>query len=60
MTFKEVIKILQKDGWYLKNIRGSHYYYVHDIKLGKITVPNHKGDLKPKTVDSILKQAGLK
>ena len=60
MTFKEVVKILQKDGWYLKDVRGSHYYYIHDTKTGKISVPNHKGDLKIKTANSILKQAGLK
>ena len=60
MTFKEIEKILLKDGWYLKNIKGSHYQYKHPTKPGKVTIPNHKGDLDIKTVRSILTQAGLK
>ena len=30
------------------------------INHGKITIPNHKGDIKKGTLNSILKQAGLK
>ncbi|MDD2444170.1 MAG: type II toxin-antitoxin system HicA family toxin, partial [Desulfotomaculaceae bacterium] len=40
---------------------GSHYYYKHPTKPGKISIPYHPGrDLKTKTVNSILRQAGLK
>lgn len=60
MTFRELEKLLKKDGWRLKSVRGSHHHYTHTTKPGKITIPNHKGDLKIKTVDNILKQAGLK
>jgi predicted RNA binding protein YcfA (HicA-like mRNA interferase family) len=60
MRFREVEKLLLKDGWRLKNARGSHNYYVHPTKKGKVTIPNHRGDLDLKTVNSILKQAGLK
>ena len=60
MKFKELERMLLNDGWKLKQIRGSHYQYVHDSKPGKITIPNHKGDLNIKTAHSILKQAGLK
>ncbi|MCQ2514266.1 MAG: type II toxin-antitoxin system HicA family toxin [Ruminococcus sp.] len=60
MRFREVEKILLNDGWYLKNVRGSHNYYIHPIKKGKVTIPNHRGDLDIKTVNSIFKQAGLK
>ncbi|WP_443652327.1 type II toxin-antitoxin system HicA family toxin [Dialister invisus] len=60
MTFRELEKLLKKDGWRLKSVRGSHHHYTHPTKPGKITIPNHKGDLKIKTVDNILKQAGLK
>lgn len=59
MTFREVEKILKNDGWYLKNVKGSHHQYVHPSKKGKVTVPCHSGDLDPKTVKSILTQAGL-
>lgn len=60
MRFREVEKILLNDGWYLKATKGSHKQYVHPTKLGKVTIPNHTGDLDIKTVKTILKQAGLK
>ncbi len=60
MRFRELEKILFADGWYLKNSRGSHNQYIHKTKPGKVTVPNHSGDLDPVTVKSIFKQAGLK
>ncbi|MDY4920831.1 MAG: type II toxin-antitoxin system HicA family toxin [Phascolarctobacterium sp.] len=59
MRFKEVEKILLKDGWTLKTVRGSHYQYVHPLKIGKITVPNHNGDLDKRTVKSIFAQAKI-
>lgn len=60
MRFREIEKILLKDGWVLKNAKGSHNQYIHPFKKGKVTIPNHGGDLNIKTVNSILKQAGLK
>lgn len=60
MTTRQILKILHKDGWKIKNQRGSHIFLIHPTKSGKITVPDHKGDLKKNTLESILKQAGLK
>lgn len=59
MKFREIEKILLDDGWVFKNARGSHNQYVHPTKPGKVTIPNHRGDLDPKTVKSIFRQAGL-
>lgn len=59
MKSKEIIKILQSDGWYLVNITGSHHQFKHSSKEGKVTVPHPKKDLPKKTQQSILKQAGL-
>lgn len=59
VTAKEIIKILEDDGWYRKNVKGSHHQYKHPSKSGKVTVPVHSGDLDKKTAKSILKQAGL-
>jgi len=55
----DIIKILEEDGWYLFNIRGSHHQFKHIHKVGKITVPHPKADLPIGTVKSILKFAGL-
>lgn len=56
---REVLRILYNDGWMMKNQKGSHVQLIHPIKQGKVTVPNHGKDLDPKTIKSIMKQAGL-
>lgn len=38
MKVKDVIKILENDGWYLSRTRGSHRQYKHNIKSGTVTV----------------------
>ena len=60
MKFREIEKILLDAGWHLKAVKGSHYQYIHRTRPGKITIPNHRGDLDMRTVNTILKQAGLK
>lgn len=62
MTVREIIKVLYKAGWAPVEARtkGSHIQLKHPTKPGKVTIPNHKGDLAPGTLNSILKQAGLK
>lgn len=60
MKFRELEKIILADGWVLKNVIGSHNQYVHPQKPGKVTIPNHKGDISKAVVNSVLKQAKLK
>lgn len=60
MRFREMQKKLLDDGWVLVDVSGSHYQYIHPIKPGKVTLPNHRGDIPQRVVNSILKQAGLK
>lgn len=61
MNAKQVIKILEADGWTLKKQSGSHKQYEHATKKGKVTVPGHgKKDIAPKTLSSIWKQADIK
>lgn len=59
MKFREIVKIIKKDGWYEVRQVGSHHQYKHPTKKGLVTIPEHGGDLKKGTADSILKQAGL-
>jgi predicted RNA binding protein YcfA (HicA-like mRNA interferase family) len=57
----EILKILNKDGWYLVTQKGSHRQLKHPTKKGRVTVAGKPSDeLHPKTENSILKQAGLK
>lgn len=59
-TVRKILKILKKDGWYIIDQKGSHVQMKHPTKKGKVTVPNHGGDIPTKTEQSIYKQAGLK
>ena len=56
---REVIKELEKDGWELYSVKGSHHHYKHPTKKGRVTVPHPKRDLPTGTVKSIYQQAGL-
>ncbi|WP_461834843.1 type II toxin-antitoxin system HicA family toxin, partial [Desulfothermus sp.] len=51
----------EQDGWILVRQKGSHRQYKHPVKRGLVTIAgNLKDDLAPGTLNSILKQAGLK
>lgn len=61
MKIKDVLRLLEGDGWYLVNTRGSHRQFKHPYKAGRVTVAGKPSDdLAPGTLNSILKQAGLK
>ncbi|AFZ35295.1 YcfA family protein [Stanieria cyanosphaera PCC 7437] len=61
MKVRDIIKLIEQDGWYLARTRGSHRQYKHPIKSGLVTVPGKlSDDLAVGTLNSILKQAGLK
>ncbi len=59
MSSREIIKILQDDGWYIARVKGSHHIFKHCEKKGTVTVPHPRKDLKTGTIKSIKKQAGL-
>jgi predicted RNA binding protein YcfA (HicA-like mRNA interferase family) len=61
MKVRDVIKLIEADGWFIVRTRGSHRQYKHSTKPGLVTVPGHlNDDVAPGTLNSILKQAGLK
>lgn len=61
MKIRDIIKLLEKDGWYLVATRGSHRQYKHPSKAGRVTIAGHPNDdLAPGTLNSILKQAQMK
>ena len=61
MKVSAVLKLLEDDGWVIKRTRGSHRQLKHPGKTGTVTVSGRPGiDIPPGTLDSILKQAGLK
>lgn len=57
----DILRLLHEDGWYLVKTRGSHRQFKHAAKPGRVTVAGKPSDdLASGTVNSILKQAGLK
>lgn len=61
MKVGEMLRRLHEDGWLLVATRGSHRQYKHPSKQGRVTVAGKPGDdLAAGTLNSILKQAGLK
>ena len=62
MKYKEIIKLLEKDGWSMHRQKGSHRVYKHSVKKGIVIVAGHKlsDEVPPGTQNAILKQAGLK
>jgi predicted RNA binding protein YcfA (HicA-like mRNA interferase family) len=58
---REVIKLIEDDGWYLARTKGDHRQYKHPVKKGLVTISgNLSDDITKGTLNSILKQAGLK
>jgi predicted RNA binding protein YcfA (HicA-like mRNA interferase family) len=61
MNVRDVLRLLEGDGWYLARMRGSHRQLKHPLKPGTVTVAGKPSlDLPPGTMLSILKQAGLR
>jgi len=62
MKYKEIVKLIEDDGWVQVRQRGSHRAYKHNAKTGIVTIAyHHLSDEIPKgTLNSILKQAQLK
>ena len=61
MKVREMIRMLEEDRWFLVATKGSHRQYKNLTKQGRVTVPGNMSDeLAPGTLNSILKQAGLK
>jgi len=61
MKVSDLLRLLHDDGWFLVATRGSHRQFKHLAKPGRVTVPGKPSDdLAPGTLNSILKQAGLR
>jgi len=61
MKVRDLIREIESNGWILSRTRGSHRQYKHPSRLGLVTVSGHPNDdIPPGTLNSIMKQAGLK
>jgi predicted RNA binding protein YcfA (HicA-like mRNA interferase family) len=61
MKVRDVIRLIETDGWRHVRTRGSHRQFQHPTKPGTVTVAGKLGpDVPPGTLNSIPKQSGLK
>jgi predicted RNA binding protein YcfA (HicA-like mRNA interferase family) len=61
MKVRDVLRMLQDDGWREVAVRGSHRQFKHPTKPGRVTVSGKPSDdIAPGTLNSIFKQAGWK
>ena len=62
MKYKEVVKLIEEDGWFEVRQKGSHRAYKHNVKTGIVTIAYHRmsDEVPHGTLNSIYKQAGLK
>ncbi|MDT0617897.1 type II toxin-antitoxin system HicA family toxin [Salinisphaera sp. P385] len=61
MKVKELIRLVEADGWEQVRMRGSHRQFKHPRKAGTVTIAGKPGvDVPSGTANNVLKQAGLK
>jgi hypothetical protein len=59
MTSADLIREMQRAGWRLDRVNGSHHVYKHPERSGIVVVPHPKKDLGLGLVKAIRKQAGI-
>ena len=60
MDSREIIKRIERDGWYKVGQKGSHIQFKHPSKPGRVTVVHPRKDVPTNTLRSIERQSGLK
>ena len=61
MKVRDIVRMIEKDGWGMVRMKGSLRQFKHQFKVGRVTIAGHPNDDVPKgTLNNILKQAGLK
>lgn len=60
LKVRDVIRLIERDGWVQVRISGSHRQFRHPTKRGTVTIAGHPArDMPLGTMKSVMKQAGL-
>ncbi len=60
MKVRQIIRLIEDDGWYRIKAKGGHRQFKHPVRAGRVTVPGKmSAELDKKTEKSVLRQAGL-
>ncbi|MCH7500962.1 MAG: type II toxin-antitoxin system HicA family toxin [Nitrospinae bacterium] len=57
---RQLIRLVERDGWYQVRTTGSHWHFRHPSKAGTVTLPHPKRDIPMGTARSIYRQAQIK
>ncbi|MBC7542387.1 MAG: type II toxin-antitoxin system HicA family toxin [Candidatus Sericytochromatia bacterium] len=57
---RQLIDMVQADGWLLVRVKGDHHHFRHPSKPGTVTIPHPNREVAKGTANSILRQAGMK
>lgn len=60
MNSREVIRLIEADGWRRVGQKGSHVQFKHPAKLGRVTIVHPEKDIAIGTLRNIERQAGIK
>ena len=60
MKVREILRLAFENGWEIKSQKGSHIKLIHTETNKTAIIPNHTGDIKKGTLNSIFRQLGLK
>lgn len=61
MKYREIIKLLERDGWFQDRQKGSHKQYKHNLKKGLVTISGKENqDIPIGILKSILRQSQIK
>ncbi len=55
---RKLIRLLEREGWYLVEVNGDHHQFKHPERTGRVTVPHPNKDIPVGTVRSVYRQAG--
>ena len=58
LSSREVIRMLEADGWVFVKAEGDHRHFKHPARPGKVTVTHPRKDIPIQTLRSIYRQAG--
>ena len=60
LKVSEIVRLLERDGWQMRRVRGSHRQFRHPTKPGVVTVAGKPStDVPLGTERSIFRQAGI-
>ena len=60
LSSREMIRMLEREGWALVRVTGDHHQFKHPSKPGLVTVQHPKKELTKQVISSIRRQAGIK